>query len=213
LYGESIDFLQPDPEPSAEHGDDVNPIAMDAAASPDHIVSNIAIVPTLSQNVESQLSANEVFPVSSGTLYASPYASMASSTPASNGSQPSIPAAPLVNPAKAKALTCSSCPALGPFTCQRDFNRHTNRHTKPFRCQAANCSHQTATKRDLNRHHKARHGIVPANEPQYRYYCSVVGCKLGRGSEGFQARGDNAKRHIDKLHPEHSEPPIRIQTN
>jgi hypothetical protein len=58
----------------------------------------------------------------------------------------------------------------------------------------------------------ARHGIHPANRPQYRFYCSIKNCDWGiEGSKMGFARKDRAKRHITTIHPGYPAEEIQIE--
>lgn len=94
-------------------------------------------------------------------------------------------------------LTCSYCGAT--FTDKTKLKVHTNKHTKPFRCTAADCDYATAEKKSLQRHLLAKskwdeeHRAAAQSEGvrQVKHRCPREGCTYST------IREDNLKRHIN----------------
>lgn len=93
-------------------------------------------------------------------------------------------------------LTCSYCNAS--FVDKTKLKIHTNKHTKPFRCYAAECGYANAEKKSLHRHllakskwdedHRLAADTYGVKETKHR--CPQQGCTYST------IREDNLRRHI-----------------
>ncbi|KAE9362548.1 hypothetical protein N431DRAFT_433712 [Stipitochalara longipes BDJ] len=87
--------------------------------------------------------------------------------------------------------TWTGCPEHRVFKRQCEFNKHMNKHTRPYSCQDAQChGRDFGDKAGLQRHEKEKHG----NE---KFCCSVRACP--RSSRGF-GRKRNLELHILSRH-------------
>ncbi|KAH6708859.1 hypothetical protein BKA61DRAFT_678725 [Leptodontidium sp. MPI-SDFR-AT-0119] len=87
----------------------------------------------------------------------------------------------------------SPCRVCGQSFAKRGLlNRHTNQHTKPYKCSFRDCHKSLATRRDLQRHMDVHNGMSAP-----RYVCPERGCEYA--VKGFK-RKDNLKRHLKNVH-------------
>jgi hypothetical protein len=54
-------------------------------------------------------------------------------------------------------LRCAQCPELSPFKRPRDFNKHMNKHLRPYRCEEGRCNRRFSTSTSAKRHHASIH--------------------------------------------------------
>lgn len=102
-------------------------------------------------------------------------------------------------------LACTHCGHIA--SDKTKLKIHTNKHTKPFRCTAADCTYATAENKSLQRHLVARSrfdeshrqvaeallgGSDGAIKLGKKYACTGVGCTYAT------VREDNLKRHAAK---------------
>jgi hypothetical protein len=90
---------------------------------------------------------------------------------------------------------CSECPLA--FRTKSEFNKHLQRHLKPFPCPYPHCSRPEgfSTKNDLSRHRKTVHKEHDGNGPIYV-------CRDGTCAEKNKRwpRADNFRQHLSRVH-------------
>lgn len=82
------------------------------------------------------------------------------------------------------------------FGRKHEWRKHTNKHTRPFKCTVTGCEQSFARKADLQRHEDAVH------RQEERYFCPVVTCE--RTLAGL-SRKDYLEQHA-RMHAKRSEP-------
>ncbi|KAK8050184.1 hypothetical protein PG994_011914 [Apiospora phragmitis] len=97
---------------------------------------------------------------------------------------------------KKKQLTYAAAPEYPSlprkFLIPDHLRIHHRRHTRPFRCQVAECSKMFALKKDLKRHVEETHGPM-------RWHCTFPGCMNKLAVDGT-ARKANLDRHLRTQH-------------
>jgi len=92
-------------------------------------------------------------------------------------------------------FTCPSC--LQTFPKRYLLNRHSESHTRDFKCSVPGCPDRGSRyHKDLVRHMRSRH---PEVEGFSGFLCPVAGCSRSVGRAFF--RKDNYQRHMTTQHP------------
>ncbi|KAM0718500.1 hypothetical protein Q7P37_005570 [Cladosporium fusiforme] len=98
------------------------------------------------------------------------------------------------------------CPHCGVFQPKNrsDATKHERTHTKPFRCEFAECQVKNvgfSTENDRDRHYKSgRHNLAPQKGAKKGYICAACPPAPG-GKPKWWPRQDNFKAHCSRKHP------------
>ncbi|KAF2109428.1 hypothetical protein BDV96DRAFT_604761 [Lophiotrema nucula] len=99
-----------------------------------------------------------------------------------------------------KEFKCQECKEVS--KCKSDHKKHMLKHSKPFKCNQANCRRGDrgfTTINDLIRHKKSVHRIGATTNS---YQCASETC---RNKEKIWPRLDNFKQHISRMHGDEDE--------
>lgn len=102
-------------------------------------------------------------------------------------------------------IPCEHCDQT--FSRQRDYNRHSKCHSKPFKCDL--CEYRTGTKKMIKRHcrvHHTAYAIIEYGLLPERFPCIIKGCPA------TFAREDGVLKHLDNSHPGIREKPKTRKT-
>ena len=95
-------------------------------------------------------------------------------------------------------LRCAQCPELSPFKRPRDFNKHMNKHLRPYRCEEGRCNRRFSTSTSAKRHHASVHRAT-----KQLFFCPYQDCPRHQGVQtvGYTPK-DSVARHIRLKHRE-----------
>jgi hypothetical protein len=99
-----------------------------------------------------------------------------------------------------QGLRCIQCPELSPFKRRRDFNKHRNKHLRPYRCEEGRCNQRFSTSTSAKRHHRSVHR---KSSTKQLFFCPYEDCPRHQGGQtaGY-TRKDSVARHIRQKHRE-----------